>query len=56
MLLNEKLTVLSTPENKDFGAVMERPRLTSNALKKGLQAADDLFEHFLRSTTPSISV
>jgi len=46
MLLNEKLTVLSTPENEDFGAVMERPQLTSHALKEGLQAADDLFEQF----------
>lgn len=46
MLLNEKLTVLHTPENEDFGAIMERPQLTSNALKNGLQAADDLLEEF----------
>jgi hypothetical protein len=31
---------------KIFGAVMERPQLTSSALKKGLQAADDLFKQF----------
>jgi hypothetical protein len=27
MLLNEKLTVLNTPGNEDFGDVMERPHL-----------------------------
>ena len=46
MLLNEKLTVLSTPENEDFGALMDRPQLTSSILKKGFQAADDLFKQF----------
>lgn len=44
VLLNVKLTVFSTPENKDFGAVVERPQLISSTLKKGLQAADDLLE------------
>jgi hypothetical protein len=46
MLLNVKLTVFSTPENEDFGAVMERPQLSSSTLKKSLQAADDLLEQF----------
>jgi len=46
ILLNVKLTVFSTSENEDFGAVMERPQLSSSALKKGLQAADDLLEQF----------
>jgi hypothetical protein len=45
MLLNEKLTVFSKPEN-DFGAVMERSQLTSNVFKKGFQAADDLLKQF----------
>jgi hypothetical protein len=38
--------VLSESENEDFGADMDRPQLTSSALKKGLQAADDLLEQF----------
>jgi hypothetical protein len=38
--------VLSEPENEDFGADMDRPKLTSSALKKGLQAADDLLKQF----------
>ena len=45
MLLNEKLTVFSTQEN-DFGDVMEKSQLTSSLLKKGFQAADDLFKQF----------
>jgi hypothetical protein len=44
MLLNKKLKGLSEPENEDFDSVIERPELTSKALKKGLQAADDLLE------------
>jgi len=38
----EQLTVFSKTEDKDSNAVVERPQLTSNALKEVLQMVKDL--------------
>lgn len=38
----EELTVFSEPEDEDSDAVVERPQLTSSALKEVLQMVNDL--------------
>jgi hypothetical protein len=37
----EQLTVINEPEAEDFEAVVERPQLTTSALKKGPQMMDN---------------
>jgi len=37
----EQLTVINEPEAEDFEAVVEKPQLTTSALKKGLQMMDN---------------
>ena len=37
----EQQTVISEPQAEDFEAVVERPQLTTTALKKGLQMTDN---------------
>jgi hypothetical protein len=42
----EELTALSDPEDEEYSdAVVQRPRLTTSAVKKGLQLADKLVDH-----------
>jgi hypothetical protein len=42
----EELTALSDPEDEEYSdAVVQRPHLTTSAVKKGLQLADKLVDH-----------
>ena len=42
----EELTALSEPEDEEYSdAVVQRPRLTTSVMKKGLQLADKLVDH-----------
>ena len=49
----EQSTALVEPEDENPDAVVERPRLTTSALKKGWQTANDSVNYYVFSLTSS---